>query len=179
MTKVINGKTYRSHTAHLFVTLSSHFPRTSNKWHETSLHRTQQGTYFLAVNRNFKRPFCLDRKVSKDPWRGQIRSLCHLTGGSPPARWGGGSHVSWIMSRLSLQSGTWGGETGKGGVSALGTEPESSGGIKLSGRTRRGGPGLWVGRGSASPGGSESCRSLRGLQWRRGWSRARRTVGTW
>ena len=68
------------------------------------------------VNRNFKRPFCLDRKVSKDPWRGQIRSLCHLTGGSPPARWGGGSHVSWIMSRLSLQSGTWGGETGKGGV---------------------------------------------------------------
>ena len=59
----------------------------------------------------------------KGPVERSIRSLCHLTGGSPPARWGGGSHVSWIMSRLSLQSGTWGGETGKGGVSAADTNP--------------------------------------------------------
>ena len=48
MTKVINGKTYRSHTAHLIVTLPSHFPRTSNRWHETRLYRIQSGTYFLA-----------------------------------------------------------------------------------------------------------------------------------
>ena len=48
MTKVINNKTYRSHTAHLIVMLPSLVPHTSNKWHETSLHRTQQGAYFLA-----------------------------------------------------------------------------------------------------------------------------------
>ncbi len=48
MTKVINGKTYRSHTAHLIVTVPSLVPRTSNKWHETLLYRTQQGAYFLA-----------------------------------------------------------------------------------------------------------------------------------
>ena len=48
MTKVINGKTYRSHTAHLIVTLPSHFPKTDNKWHETHLYRNQHGAYFLA-----------------------------------------------------------------------------------------------------------------------------------
>ena len=48
MRKVINGKTYRSHTAQLIVTLPSHFPKTSNKWHDTRLYRTQRGAYFLA-----------------------------------------------------------------------------------------------------------------------------------
>ena len=48
MTKVINRKTYRSHTAQLIVTLPSPFPKTSNKWHETGLYRTQRGAYFLA-----------------------------------------------------------------------------------------------------------------------------------
>jgi hypothetical protein len=48
MRKVINGKTYRTHTAQLIVTLPSHFPKTDNKWHETRLYRTQQGAYFLA-----------------------------------------------------------------------------------------------------------------------------------
>ncbi len=48
MRKVIKGKTYRTHTAHLIVTLPSPFPRTSNKWHETRLYRIQSGTYFLA-----------------------------------------------------------------------------------------------------------------------------------
>jgi hypothetical protein len=46
--KVINGKTYRSHTAHLIVTLPSPFPKTDNKWHETRLYRTHRGAYFLA-----------------------------------------------------------------------------------------------------------------------------------
>jgi len=46
--KVINGKTYRTHTAHLIMTLPSHFPKTDNKWHETRLYRNQQGAYFLA-----------------------------------------------------------------------------------------------------------------------------------
>ena len=48
MTKVINGKTYRSHTAQLIVTVPSHFPQTSNKWHDTRLYRNQRGAYFLA-----------------------------------------------------------------------------------------------------------------------------------
>ena len=48
MTKVINGKTYRTHTAHLIITLPSPFPKTDNKWHETRLYRNQQGAYFLA-----------------------------------------------------------------------------------------------------------------------------------
>ena len=48
LTKVINGKTYRSHTAHLIVTLPSPFPKTDNKWHDTRLYRTQRGAYFLA-----------------------------------------------------------------------------------------------------------------------------------
>jgi len=48
LTKVINGKTYRTHTAHLIVTLPSHFPETGNKWHETHLYKNQQGAYFLA-----------------------------------------------------------------------------------------------------------------------------------
>ncbi len=48
MTKVINGNTYRSHTAQLIVTVPSHFPHTSNKWHDTRLYRTQRGAYFLA-----------------------------------------------------------------------------------------------------------------------------------
>jgi len=46
--KVINGKTYRSHTAYLIITLPSLFPKTDNKWHETRLYRNQQGAYFLA-----------------------------------------------------------------------------------------------------------------------------------
>ena len=48
MRKVINGKTYRSHTAQLILTLPSHFPKSSNKWHDTRLYRNQQGAYFLA-----------------------------------------------------------------------------------------------------------------------------------
>jgi len=48
MRKVINGKTYRTHTAQLIVTLPSPFPTTSNKWHDTRLYRTQRGAYFLA-----------------------------------------------------------------------------------------------------------------------------------
>ncbi len=48
MRKVINGKTYRTHTAQLIVTLPSHFPKTSNKWHTTHLYRNQHGAYFLA-----------------------------------------------------------------------------------------------------------------------------------
>jgi hypothetical protein len=48
MLKVINGKTYRSHTAQLIVTVSSPFPKTNHKWHDTRLYRTQRGAYFLA-----------------------------------------------------------------------------------------------------------------------------------
>ncbi len=48
MKKVINGTTYRSHTAQLIVTVPSPFPKTSNNWHETRLYRTQRGAYFLA-----------------------------------------------------------------------------------------------------------------------------------
>ena len=48
MTKVIKGKTYRTHTAHLIVTLPSPFPKPDNKWHNTRLYRNQQGAYFLA-----------------------------------------------------------------------------------------------------------------------------------
>ena len=48
MRKVINGKTYRSHTAQLIVTLPSPFPKTDHKWHETRLYRNQRGAYFLA-----------------------------------------------------------------------------------------------------------------------------------
>jgi hypothetical protein len=48
LTKVINGKTYRSHTAQLIVTLPSPFPKNSNKWHDTRLYRNQRGAYFLA-----------------------------------------------------------------------------------------------------------------------------------
>ena len=48
MTKVINGKTYRSHTAQLIMTVPSPFPKTDNKWHDTRLYRTQRGAYFLA-----------------------------------------------------------------------------------------------------------------------------------
>ena len=48
MRKVINGKTYRSHTAHLIVTLPSPFPQTDNKWHITHLYQNQRGVYFLA-----------------------------------------------------------------------------------------------------------------------------------
>ncbi len=48
MRKVVNGKTYRSHTAQLIVTLPSYFPQTDNKWHETRLYRNQRGAYFLA-----------------------------------------------------------------------------------------------------------------------------------
>jgi hypothetical protein len=48
LTKVINSKTYRSHTAQLIVTVPSHFPKTDNKWHETRLYRNQRGAYFLA-----------------------------------------------------------------------------------------------------------------------------------
>jgi hypothetical protein len=51
MTKVIKGKTYRSHTAQLIVTLPGHFPKTSNKWHETRLYRTQQGAYVFGRGR--------------------------------------------------------------------------------------------------------------------------------
>jgi len=48
MTKVINGKTYRSHTAQLIVTLPRHFSKTDNRWQETRLYRNQRGAYFLA-----------------------------------------------------------------------------------------------------------------------------------
>ncbi len=48
MKKVINGKTYRTHTAQLIITLPCAFPKTDNKWHQTHLYRNQQGAYFLA-----------------------------------------------------------------------------------------------------------------------------------
>ncbi len=48
MRKVINGKTYRTHTAQLIVTLPSPFPTTDHKWHDTRLYRNQRGAYFLA-----------------------------------------------------------------------------------------------------------------------------------
>jgi len=48
VTKVINGKTYRTHTAHLIVTLPSPFPKTDNKGHDTRLYRNQRRAYFLA-----------------------------------------------------------------------------------------------------------------------------------
>jgi|GEM_PF-5357471 len=48
MRKVIQGKTYRTRTAPLIVTLPSSFPKTDNKWHETHLYRNQRGVYFLA-----------------------------------------------------------------------------------------------------------------------------------
>ena len=80
---------------------------------------------------------------------------------------------------MALHCGVWAGAMGKGDLSAPGTEPESGGGIRRFVGTRRGGPGPGVAHGWVIPGGSESCRSRRGLQWRRGWSRARRTGGTW
>jgi hypothetical protein len=46
--KVINGKTYRTHTAQLIVTLPSYFSKPDNKWHDTRLYRNQKGAYFLA-----------------------------------------------------------------------------------------------------------------------------------
>jgi hypothetical protein len=46
--KVINGKTYRSHTAQLILTLPNPFPKTDHKWNKTSLYRNQRGAYFLA-----------------------------------------------------------------------------------------------------------------------------------
>jgi hypothetical protein len=48
MIKVINGKTYRSHTAQLIMTVPSPFPKTDNKWHVTRLYRNLRGAYFLA-----------------------------------------------------------------------------------------------------------------------------------
>ena len=54
---------------------------------------------------------------------------------------------------MVLSCGVYGWVLGKGGLSTPGTEPESGGGIKLSGRMRRGGPGLLVGHGWVSPGG--------------------------
>jgi len=48
LTKVINGKTYRSHTAQLIVPVPSPFPQTDNKWNETCLYKNQRGAYFLA-----------------------------------------------------------------------------------------------------------------------------------
>ena len=48
MRKVIQGKTYRTHTAQLIVTLPCPFPHTDSKWHETRLYRNQRGAYFLA-----------------------------------------------------------------------------------------------------------------------------------
>ncbi len=48
MRKVVNGKTYRTHTARVIVTLPSHISKTDNKWHVTRLYRNQQGAYFLA-----------------------------------------------------------------------------------------------------------------------------------
>jgi hypothetical protein len=50
------------------------------------------------------------------------------------------------QAHMSLACGVWAGQMGKGDRSASGTEPESGGGIKLSGRMRRGGPGLLVAR---------------------------------
>ena len=48
MRKVIDGKTYRPHTAHMIVAVPCPFPLTDPKWHETQLYRTQHGAYFLA-----------------------------------------------------------------------------------------------------------------------------------
>ena len=48
---------------------------------------------------------------------------------------------------MALSFGGCGWALGKGDLSAPGTEPESGGGIKLSGIMRRGGPGLLVGTG--------------------------------
>ena len=48
MTKVINGKTYRSHTAQLIVALPCDFPPTNPRWHKTDLCRNQRGAYFLG-----------------------------------------------------------------------------------------------------------------------------------
>ncbi len=48
MTKVINGNTYRARNSLLIVTLPSHFPDTSNKWHDTHLYLNRNGAYFLA-----------------------------------------------------------------------------------------------------------------------------------
>lgn len=48
MRKGVKGRTYYPGTAHLIVTLQSHVPKSSNKWHETGLYRNQRGEYFLA-----------------------------------------------------------------------------------------------------------------------------------
>ena len=48
MTKKIQGKTYRSHTAVWIVTVPCPFPPTNPRWHQTDVYRNQQGAYFLA-----------------------------------------------------------------------------------------------------------------------------------
>jgi len=77
---------------------------------------------------------------------------------------------------MALHCGVWVGKMGKEDLSAPGTESESGWGMRRFARMRRGGPELLVGRGWASRGGSESCRSRRALQWRRGCLRDRHTV---
>ena len=48
LTKVINGKTYRTHTAQLIVAVPSPFSKPDKKWHDTRLYRNQRRAYFLA-----------------------------------------------------------------------------------------------------------------------------------
>ena len=106
-------------------------------------------------NRNFKRPFSSNKKVAKPSPGGKQQS--------PPSEMrefilrGGltGSFCSAGASLL-LHGGVCGRALGKGDLSAPGTEPESGGEIRLSERIRRRGPGLLVGHGWASPGGSTS-----------------------
>ena len=54
MTKTIDGKTYRSHTAQVIFSLPCPFPPTDPKWHETRVHRTQRGAYFLSGKGGFR-----------------------------------------------------------------------------------------------------------------------------
>ncbi len=48
MRTVITGKIYRTPTAHLIVTLPSHFPEIDKQWNKSRLYRNQQGACFLA-----------------------------------------------------------------------------------------------------------------------------------
>ncbi len=52
---------------------------------------------------------------------------------------------------MLLSCGVGAGQMGKGDLSAPGTEPESGGKLRLFARMCRGGPGLGVARGWASP----------------------------
>ncbi len=121
------------------------------------------------TNRNYKKPFCLGRKVPKNSPGGK-RPLSGLN--MKGFRLREGPH-------RSLCQGGWLGlprivafevRQRPRGIVGSGTEPDESGsreGLRLFERDRRSEPGHGVGLGWAIPDGRESWRSPRDLRWRR------------